>query len=196
MPREISKFDDIIDSRDVIKRIEEIDEYEDALTTARQAYDDALDTRSAAIAALDELRIELDNAEKEHGYGSPQADAAEEQFRLAGEKQLEAEDSLGDAERDLREAESEFTEDLQEELKVLRALADQGEGYGDWSHGETLIHEDYFTKYAEQLADDIGAIDRNARWPLSHIDWEAAANELKTDYTSIEFDGETFWMRS
>jgi hypothetical protein len=28
-----------------------------------------------------------------------------------------------------------------------------------------------------------------------HIDWDAA-NALKTDYTSVEFDGVTYWLRS
>jgi hypothetical protein len=46
-----------------------------------------------------------------------------------------------------------------------------------------------------KFADDIDAIDRDAKWPLNHIDWEAAAAELLTDYTSVTFDGVTFWVR-
>jgi antirestriction protein len=49
--------------------------------------------------------------------------------------------------------------------------------------------------YAQDFAEDIGAIDRNAGWPLGCIDWEAAADELKSDYSSIEFDGVTYWVR-
>lgn len=82
------------------------------------------------------------------------------------------------------------------ELASLRAVADQGEGYGDWAHGEALIRDSYFVTYAQELADDIGAIDRNAQWPVNHIDWDAAAEELKVDYTEIDFDGVTYWMRS
>jgi hypothetical protein len=87
-------------------------------------------------------------------------------------------------------------EDEQNELRILRELADEANGYApDWEFGETLIRESYFEEYAEQLAEDIGAIDRNAGWPLGCIDWEKAADQLKIDYTSVEFDGVTYWVR-
>ena len=83
-----------------------------------------------------------------------------------------------------------------EELKALEELAEEGEDYApDWLHGETLIRDSYFTEYAQQLAEDIGAIDKNAGWPSMHIDWEAAAEELKGDYSCISFDGVDYWIR-
>jgi hypothetical protein len=82
------------------------------------------------------------------------------------------------------------------ELAALESLRDQAKGYAsDWKHGATLIDDEYFTEYAEQLAGDIGAVDADARWPNNHIDWEAAAAELKGDYTAVDFDGRTFWVR-
>ena len=39
--------------------------------------------------------------------------------------------------------------------------------------------------YAQQLAEDTGAIDEDARWPHNCIDWERAARELSYDYTLI-----------
>ena len=50
----------------------------------------------------------------------------------------------------------------------------------------TAIHVDYFEEYARELAEDIGAVQADADWPLRHIDWAAAAEELKADYS--EFD--------
>ena len=83
-----------------------------------------------------------------------------------------------------------------EELDKLEALAAQGEDYApDWSHGETMIHDGYFQDYAEQLADDIGAINSEATWPNNCIDWGRAARELKMDYTQIDFDGAVYWVR-
>ena len=41
----------------------------------------------------------------------------------------------------------------------------------------------------------MGAVPRDAGWPTSYIDWERAADALKMDYTSIEADGRTFWVR-
>jgi hypothetical protein len=86
--------------------------------------------------------------------------------------------------------------ELQAELKSLKALADEAEGYAaDWPYGETLIRDSYFMEYAQELADSIGAIDNNASWPLTCIDWEQAARELQMDYTSVEFDGVWYWIR-
>ena len=83
-----------------------------------------------------------------------------------------------------------------EELNALLTLRDRAEGYSeDWKYGATLIRDSYFEQYAEQTAEDIGAIDRNASWPLSFIDWEAAAEALKGDYTSVDFGGVTYWVR-
>jgi len=145
MAREISNSDDIIDSRDVIKRIE----------------------------------------------------ALESERETAGE---EAEEDVPEDERDgteRAEAETEWdqTEDG-EELTALKKLADEGESSPDWSHGETLIRETYFEDYARQLAEDIGAIKGDETWPLSYIDWEAAANALKQDYTEVDFDGVTYYIRA
>ena len=88
-------------------------------------------------------------------------------------------------------------DDERQELEELRELASEGEGASsEWTHGETLIRESYFVEYAEQLADDIGAIDSNAGWPTCHIDWDAAAASLKMDYTSVDFGGVEYWIRS
>lgn len=84
-----------------------------------------------------------------------------------------------------------------EQWHALSEFAEEAEGCcSDWRGGATLIHEDYFEEYAEELAGDIGAINPTARWPLNHIDWESAAEELQQDYTAVEWDGHTYWTRS
>lgn len=85
--------------------------------------------------------------------------------------------------------------DLKEELKILQELIDDiGSGAGD---GVTLINEDHFTEYAESYANDIGAIDsQTAVWPANYIDWEQAADELRIDFSDVDYDGETFYYRN
>lgn len=90
--------------------------------------------------------------------------------------------------------------DEQDELDNLYALQEEASMYAaDWQYGETLIADDYFEDYAEEMAYDIGAIDREASWPLNRIDWEAAADDLKMDYNevSLTIDGDTrtYWIR-
>jgi antirestriction protein len=38
-------------------------------------------------------------------------------------------------------------------------------------------------EFAQDFADNIGAIDREAKWPQTCIDWEWAAKELMYDYS-------------
>lgn len=107
---------------------------------------------------------------------------------------------LGELETELeylREGEMEVDEDVQEEYDMLRAFADEGEmNCEDWDHGEMLIHESYFTEYAEELAQDLyGADIVDAVWPYNHIDWDEAAEALKQDYSELDFGGQTYYAR-
>ena len=156
----VDNSQDILDSRDVIERIEELE-------AEKSALEDAL---SEAQEALRE-------------YEPP----------AEGEELATLQDAIDTAQAEVVAwAES----DDARELKVLQALAEEGEGSPDWTDGETLIRDSYFQDYAEQLADDIGAIDRNANWPCNCIDWERAASELQNDYSSVDFDGVEYWIRS
>jgi len=100
-------------------------------------------------------------------------------------------DKLDNAVSDLDIWQAEY----QEELDELNALED--EVGREWMHGETLIDEDEFTDYAEDLAADLhGDAVTDAAWPFSHIDWEAAADELKQDYSEVEYQGTTYLFRA
>ncbi len=81
------------------------------------------------------------------------------------------------------------------ELAALLKLQEQAEGYADWKHGAMLIRDSYFKAYAQEFAKDIGAIKKDFEWPYTCIDWDKAADELQVDYTSVEFDGVTYWVR-
>ena len=86
-------------------------------------------------------------------------------------------------------------------LEALLELQEDAQDAADWDHGAELIRDTYFTEYAQELAqdlaEDIGEIVPGAfrGWPLAHIDWEAAAEALTLDYTDVEFDGVTYWVR-
>lgn len=94
---------------------------------------------------------------------------------------------LGDAEHD----------DIPALTGLLAELAGNGgdEQYqGDW-YPLTLIRESYFQEYAQELAEDTGAISDESAWPSNCIDWEWAARELQMDYISVEYSGITYWYR-
>lgn len=158
MNRDINNAEDVIDSRDVIARIEELEGEREALadevTEAREYYDN------------------MDN------------DASDDAIAMSV-------GAIEAAETDLRD----WDGDNGEELIALRALADEGENSAeDWRHGATLVRDSYFSTYAEELIQDIGGLPRNIPSYLV-IDWEATAANIQQDYSSVEFDGVTYWVR-
>lgn len=91
---------------------------------------------------------------------------------------------------------ADLTMDEERELQTLRELAKDGENATpDWLYGVTLVRDSDFEAYAQQLAEDIGAIERVAAWPANCINWRDAAEELKVDYMPVDFDGVTYWLR-
>lgn len=108
-------------------------------------------------------------------------------------------------------SDEEEREEAREALRALEEVADdlglggtRNQTYAEMldaleSYAEdepTAIAAEYFTGYAQELAEDIGAIDANAAWPLRHIDWQAAADELKVDYNSFTLEGNEYFIRA
>jgi len=163
----INSNDDVIDSRDIIEAMEN---YE---------------------SEVEDVEMELDSAE------SQLSDLEDELSELDDKKdkdQIEdLESKVEDLEAEIRDFQNQISE-INEELKPLQELNSEGENYAsDWEHGATLINEAYFTEYAEETAKDCGAIGESADWIV--IDWEATAENMKMDYTQIEFECTTFFVR-
>ena len=97
--------------------------------------------------------------------------------------------------KELEEAE-DIDEDDKEELINLKALKEDVGNDEEQECGICFINECYFEDYARELAEDLGEISRDTAWPANCIDWERAANELRIDYSELEFDGISFYYRS
>ncbi len=82
-----------------------------------------------------------------------------------------------------------------DEAELLGELCNLEASVVDWQHGEALVRDDYFEDYARELAEDVGAVDRDAAWPMTCIDWPAAARALLQDYYEFEIDGRTYYAR-
>ena len=156
-----------LDTRDLYKRKCELESLRDAVTTAREE----LKKKKGILAALKE---------------TPENEASEAALEIASEE-------VTDAESNLEAAESDFGDDEKTELEELETLKNE---ISDFKHGETMIPENDFEDYARELAEDIGAISGNEEWPCNCIDWERAARELAMDYSTVEYQGDTYLVRS
>ena len=88
-------------------------------------------------------------------------------------------------------------EEIRVELADLEAFKEEAiSATSEWDYGATFISADYFQDYARELAEDIGAISRDAEWPLCCIDWEQASDLLKQDYSTADFDGREYFVVS
>jgi hypothetical protein len=88
-----------------------------------------------------------------------------------------------------------------EELDQLESLLSELAGNGGDEQWEgvwypvTLIRDSYFTEYAQEEVEECYApVKAGFPWFIE-IDWEATARNIRTDYSSVEFDGVTFWYR-
>lgn len=160
-----------IDTRDLYKRKCELESLRDAVTTAREELEEA----KTALAAHDTV----DNRASHFDW-------------IGGKKDLET--AVTDAENSLEVAESDFGDDEKTELDELETLESE---IADFMHGETMILERDFEDYAREMAEDIGAMEGvGDKWPCTCIDWEQAAEELAMDYTTVEYQGDTYLVRS
>lgn len=131
--------------------------------------DDVIDSRDV-IATIKELEAELEQ-ERELLTDHPDTPAATARdYRLNTIKELE------------------------EELEPFKALAKKAAPSCDWDGGATLIRDSYFTDYCEEMVEDMGGLPHNFPSYLV-INWEATADNLRTDYASVDFDGVAYLVR-
>jgi hypothetical protein len=217
MTNDITKYDDIIDLRDVIARVEELREQRVPRYLAGwnmpgympdsppEQFDDADDARAYLTAAMrDEAEQDDERVDNpDQAYAQALTDAADALDSLATDQHCaEYGQTVGRYHYLLTfEGMAGLDDDEQAELAELEALLDDCRGYGgdeqwegDW-YPVTLIRESHFTDYAQELAEDIGAVTPDASWPNNCIDWEKAARELLYDYTAVDFDGVCYYTR-
>ena len=87
----------------------------------------------------------------------------------------------------------EQLQDLRDELQPLLDL--KYENIPKWYDGATLIPESGWEEYVEDLLKDIGYIDRDFPYWIV-IDWAATADNVAADYSTVDYDGDTYYYRN
>lgn len=178
MTNEISNYDDTIDVRDVIARVEELREERADLTTDVETAVEELDAASECVSYHHDGELDDQGTHPEH-----------QQYRDDLSLCANARHALAEWETD-NAAELETLEDL---LASLCGYGGDEQWEGDW-YPITMVRDSYFQEYAQELAEDCGFTSGN-EWPALCIDWEQAARELQMDYSSVDFNGVTYWYR-
>lgn len=101
---------------------------------------------------------------------------------------------------DARDEDRLSDEEVEEgELDTLTALLDAMKGYGgdeqwrgDW-YPVTLIRDSHFEEAMDELLEDIGVLKLDSLPGYLTVTVNYAA--LQQDYSSVEFDGVTYWYR-
>ena len=186
MASSIDNSEDIIDSRDVIARIEEL---ESDIEGWNEDIEEELEEISNKETEIEELESEIEILNERIEDVAEMLEERTNNIEALRSDIVDIEDNIKTVRADIEEAE--------EELAPLKSLADEAEGYApDWNYGATLIRDDYFEQYAKQLVQDIGDLPVEIpSYIENNIDWEGVASDIQADYTSVDFDGEEYWIR-
>jgi len=158
MANNISNMDDVIDSRDIIERIEELT---NDLESLQSDYDDANE--------------EAETAEKTENF---QYDA----FGNTLQELMDARSATAE------KVDAWNNSDDGKELRTLQALAEECEGLdSDWQYGEALIRYDYFEQYQDELIADCYELPKDLPfWMTVVYDYDALKRDYaEVDFDGV-----------
>ena len=166
-------FRSSLDSRDIQEEIDNIEGLKNDYESDLESLNDE----------LNDSQNELYDIENEEDYDDKQNDI---------DNKLE---EISDKESEIQECEFEYNR-YAEELEELEALKEEISNNSDegFEYGIQLIHEDDIEDYFHELLIDCGYIPKDMpSW--IEIDWSATYNNMKQDYSEIELNGNTFYIR-
>jgi hypothetical protein len=109
-------------------------------------------------------------------------------------------EDITDTFEDIRFEEEEiqsWKEDWLDEIVTITDIEKLEDEVGsEFDYGVTLIDEDDFEEYCEELVSDIGDLPRDLPSYISNnIDWSGVADDLRVDYSAVNFRGTTYLFR-
>ena len=166
-------FNSSLDSRDIQEEIDNIEDLKNDYESDLESLNDE----------LNDLESELYDIENEEDYDDKQNDI---------DSKLE---EIADKEEEIQECEFEYNRysDELEELKVLKDEISNNSDEG-FEYGIQLIHENDIHDYLRELLLDCGYLPNDfPSW--IEIDWQATCDNMKQDYSELELNGNTFYIR-
>lgn len=82
------------------------------------------------------------------------------------------------------------------EYKEITDFCNGLENYApDFTYGSTVIHEDYFTQYCEELVEDCYDLKDVPDFIKNNINWDGVATDLGVDYSGVKYCGNYYYVR-
>lgn len=91
-----------------------------------------------------------------------------------------------------------WAEDWEDDLERIEEInnLEREVGSSEFEFGVTLIEEGDFVDYCKELVTDLGVLPIELPFYIeSNIDWEGVADDLKVDYSELEYEGNTYLFR-
>ena len=166
-------FNSSLDSRDIQEEIDNIE-------SLKNDYESDLESLNEELNNLESDLYDIENAEDYEGKENDIDDKLEE---------------ISNKELEVQECEFEYNR-YSEELAELEELKEEVSNNSDegFEYGIQLIHENDIDDYLRELLLDCGYLPNDLpSW--IEIDWNATYNNMKQDYSEIELNGNTFYVR-
>ena len=166
-------FNSSLDSRDIQKEIDNIEGLKNDYESDLESLNDE----------LNDLQNELYDIENEEDYADKRIDI---------DNKLE---EIAEKENEIQDCEFEYNR-YSEELAELESLKEEIESDSDegFEYGIQLIHESDIDNYLDELLEACGYIPKDMpSW--IEINWGATYDNMKQDYSEIELNGNTFYVR-
>jgi len=200
----MNNMDDVIDSRDIIARIEELEGDKAEQWVAGYNMAGYMPDSEPAIFedfgnARDYILTTLEGYIDDETEGNPESARIPEWRQMYGDIKAADDGEFSFVGAGMcffvSQAESILTDkDDAEELRILLELADECSSMAsDWEYGETLIHRSYFEEYMDEMVQDWYTLPADMpSWMSIKLDYDA----LEQDYSSVDFDGQEYLIRS
>jgi len=96
---------------------------------------------------------------------------------------------------------ADYDQLCEETAAVWEAQQSEGEEYAklldileEVGSADYLVHEEHFVDHTREMLEDCGEIPSKMPWYIE-IDWVKTAENIKSDYQTIEIDGHTYLYR-
>ena len=168
MSKQFEWSDNIINSRDII----------DLLSEIKYEYDTLVDAMETCVLNLSNYHADIIDGKITHDQNV-----------------------LNILESEKQEIRDDIHEFMNSEDKIMMDKLSQIDfelrDINGYHRGIELINSTYFTEYVKSTFDGEDGVVIPNHWPWNHvkIDWDAAANEIKPEYVTVDVDKYTFYVK-